>query len=343
MVAGVAIVKIGLPCSKQIIPTIWRPLHRIFLLRSANRGQIYGSSIWIDFKTSAHQVLLHMQKFHAAQLKRSSSAGGRNLNDDFEQAATGLRDITDEEQENVNKLLARWVAMHFRPIIITEDDDFLQFVRYITEDLGHVNVPIPKRFQLRRAIVTFASELREFVKREIAKSCEYFSMTADIWTARNGRSYIAFTIHYVDEDFKPKNWTLEVNEIPGKYTGELIAAFLDNIMDEWDSARRPILEVKHVFCLAHDIHLVLSGAMSNDKSTATLGQSPPWTSAVAEEPDYIENDYEEDESLSEQERSEMERLREAEINFMDGYLEKTLTNLEKGDMVIAREVVQKFR
>ncbi|KAI9982735.1 hypothetical protein PInf_008726 [Phytophthora infestans] len=72
--------------------------------------------------------------------------------------------------------------------------------------------------------------------------------------------------------------------------------------------------------------------MSNDKSTATLGQSPPWTSAVAEEPDYIENDYEEDEALSEQERSEMERLREAAINFMDGYLEKTLTNLEKASL-----------
>lgn len=51
-------------------------------------------------------------KFHAAQLKQGSSAGGRNLNDDFEQAATGLliRDITDEEQEHVNKQLARWVA-----------------------------------------------------------------------------------------------------------------------------------------------------------------------------------------------------------------------------------------
>ncbi|GMF40982.1 unnamed protein product [Phytophthora fragariaefolia] len=241
-----------------------------------------------------------------------------------------------------------------------EDQGFIDFVLYITRVLGHVNVPLPKRTQLRGCIIALAAELREHVKKEINTGCEYFSVTADIWTGRNGHSYISFTIYYVDDEFYPRNWTLEVKEISGRHSGELIAGFLDDIMGDWElnKERCPrlvrdlganmvscgnILGLEHVSCLAHDIHLVLSGAMSKDKNTSSTEKGSPLLQLVAVEPGSVKTDNEEDESLSEEERAEMNRLRSAAIQKMDEFLENTLSNLQKGDMEMVRETVQRFR
>ncbi|KUF64927.1 hypothetical protein AM587_10017736 [Phytophthora nicotianae] len=86
------------------------------------------------------------------------------------------------------------------------------------------------RTQLRSDIVSLAEDMRRKVKETIAEDCKYYSFTSDIWTARNARSYIAFTIHYVDENLKFINWTLGVLEIPGKHDGPAIAAALENIV-----------------------------------------------------------------------------------------------------------------
>ncbi|KAJ8524456.1 hypothetical protein ON010_g16664 [Phytophthora cinnamomi] len=94
-----------------------------------------------------------MEKFHEKELYgkiRPSSTRGRSLDGAFEDAANELRGIISEEKAHVNKLHAQWVAGSFRPLIIIEDQGFIEFVVYITQVLGHVNVPLLKRAQLRR-------------------------------------------------------------------------------------------------------------------------------------------------------------------------------------------------
>ncbi|GMF30097.1 unnamed protein product [Phytophthora fragariaefolia] len=228
-----------------------------------------------------------MERFHRSELYDNTRGGprrGRRLDADFSDAAHELREISSQEQAEVNNLLAKWIAGHFRPLIMIEDQGFIYFVLYITRVLGHGNVPLPKCTQLRGCIIALAAELRGHVKKEIKTGCEYFSVTADIWTGRNGHFYISFTIHYVYDEFYPRNWTLEVKEISGRHSGELIAGFLDDILGDWELNKERctrlvrdsganmfscgnILGLEHVSCLAHDIHLVLSGAMSKDKNT----------------------------------------------------------------------------
>eukprot|EP00644_Phytophthora_capsici_P014324 jgi/Phyca11/98804/e_gw1.3.1253.1 len=106
-------------------------------------------------------------------------------------------------------LLAKWVAAHFRPLVIVEDAGFLDFITFITEKICGVHVVIPKRAQLRKCVIALADDLRRQVRSDIERSCEYFSITSDIWSSRNPRSYIAFTIHYLTELFEVRNWTLE--------------------------------------------------------------------------------------------------------------------------------------
>ncbi|POM76730.1 Zinc finger BED domain containing hypothetical protein 1-like [Phytophthora palmivora] len=335
-------------------PEFWY-LAANFLNEHAEFAYCTKCSVKIPFKTSNHQVVPHMERFHPNDLGTSRPIE-RNLTAEFTDTVDNIREITKEEQEQVNRLLARRISAHVRPLLLVEDKGFIEFVTYITQTLGCVNVPLPKRTQLRRCIIIFANELREYIQGMISESCDYYSITADIWTAPNSRSYIAFTIHYVDEDLNPRNWTLEVKEIPGKHTGKLIAEFLDIIMDDWkldkgkcrrlvrDSGRNmvsagKILGVEHFSCLAHDIHLVVAGSLSKDKTTILTEEAARWDSFEYEVEESVN---EEDDNLPTAEREEVEKLRKRASKEMDKYLKETLTNLQKGEMESIRDVVQKF-
>ncbi|KAK1938996.1 putative AC9 transposase [Phytophthora citrophthora] len=281
-----------------------------------------------------------MERFHPNDLGTSRPIE-RNLNAEFADTVGNIREITKEEQEQVNRWLARWISAHFRPLLLVEDKGFIEFVTYITKTLGCVMCLYPSVLNCA-GVLSFS---RTSFESMISESCDYYSITADIWTAPNSRSYIAFTIHYVDEDFNPRNWTLEVKEIPGKHTGKLIAEYLDIIMDDWkldkgkctrlvrDSGRNmvsagKILGVEHFSCLAHDIHLVVAGALSKDKNTILTEEAAQWASFEYEVEESV---YEEDTNLSTAEREEVEKLRKRASKEMDKYLNETLTNLQKGE------------
>ncbi|TYZ59942.1 hypothetical protein PybrP1_006960, partial [[Pythium] brassicae (nom. inval.)] len=37
-------------------------------------------------------------------------------------------------------------------------------------------------------------------------------MTTDMWTDRAQWRFIALTLHYIDPEFVPRNWTIEVKQ-----------------------------------------------------------------------------------------------------------------------------------
>ncbi|KAG6950702.1 hypothetical protein JG688_00014041 [Phytophthora aleatoria] len=115
----------------------------------------------------------------------------RRLDDVFADAAdaekkTHIRTATTKEQQKVNTLLAKWIARHFRPMIIVEDKGFVELFHFITHDLGRVSLLLSKRTQLRNDIVALAVYYRTRVKSDIERCCVYFSMPSDVWTERDG-------------------------------------------------------------------------------------------------------------------------------------------------------------
>ncbi|POM59947.1 hypothetical protein PHPALM_31250, partial [Phytophthora palmivora] len=93
--------------------------------------------------------------------------------------------ITIEDHNHMNKLLATWIECHIRPMAVVEDDGFVEFVRYITEDLGHMKSVLSKRTDLIIQLLLIFGLLRT-------------------------RSYVSFTVHYGDEGFYPKSWTMNL-------------------------------------------------------------------------------------------------------------------------------------
>eukprot|EP00644_Phytophthora_capsici_P014025 jgi/Phyca11/72778/gw1.3.504.1 len=100
-----------------------------------------------------------------------------------------------------------------------------------------MSLRVPGRTELRRDIVGVARDLRTKLETVLASDCQDYSLTTDIWTDRRQRSFMAVTIHYLNENFQMANWTLEVEA----------------------------LGIYHLQCVAHALHLVVAGALIRKK------------------------------------------------------------------------------
>ncbi|OWY97949.1 hypothetical protein PHMEG_00031402 [Phytophthora megakarya] len=169
----------------------------------------------IRFKIKNSGIEPHMRKYHEEDLKNfgkddntTANRIGRSLEPEFANVDSVakthmLRNVSPEQQNEVYKLLAQWISSHFRPLLMIEDEGFIKFVKFITEEICGVKLHLPGRTRLRADIITLAGDLRVEVKADIARSC-----------------------------FEFVSWTLEVKEIPGKHDGAAIAAALNMILDD---------------------------------------------------------------------------------------------------------------
>jgi hypothetical protein len=333
----------------------------------------------ISFIKGKHDVLKHMQQFHSLELlegekerilaterKRASRSVPlkRRLDGAVDVSSSekasqkqSLRVISPEQQQHVNRLLARWVSRHFRPLVMVEDDGFIEFVRYITVELGQVRIDLPRRTQLRRDIIVYANSVRELVKQAIQRDCKFYSITSDIWTSRNSRSYISCTLHYVNENFVPNNWTLEVQELPGIHDGAAISAALAKILQRWSIPKAfcvklvrdaganmvkagNMLGVDHTSCVAHALHLIVAGALIKSRKSQALRRTDE---PEPEDMTDSTNVYEDDDSLGADDRAQMTTIRELATHELDEFLDTTLSELERDDIATVRGIVQIFR
>lgn len=53
---------------------------------------------------------------------------------------------------------------------------------------------------------------------------------------------MGITCHYLDEDFKPLNFLLEILEVPGSHTSEKTEEVIQNSLEEYN-----ILNLKNIF------------------------------------------------------------------------------------------------
>ncbi|OWZ02148.1 Zinc finger BED domain-containing hypothetical protein [Phytophthora megakarya] len=228
----------------QLIPKqqFWEVPDSILTNEQSERAICLLCETTMKFRVGKHKTVEHMKEKHSTELEMYRqqrnlilTAGGglqmqrtaRRLDSelayvDNSEKTVPIRSVTPKEQHQINVLLARWIARHFRPMITVEDEGFMEFVSYITQELGRVKLVLPNRAKLRSDIVALAVHYRKRVQADIQRFCLYYSLTSDIWTGRDGRSYISLTIHYVMETFESRNWTLEVRELLGIHTGTRI-------------------------------------------------------------------------------------------------------------------------
>ncbi|CAG9840721.1 unnamed protein product [Diabrotica balteata] len=163
-----------------------------------------------------------------------------------------------------------------QPFSIVEDEGFREFC-------DAVGYTLPSRKTLSKNLLP-AKYLETLYKtREIMATAELVTITTDMWSSRNGDSFMGVTAHFINDKFELKSILLEVFLFDGSHTSVNLANELRRVTTKWDlhnkifivitdngaNVKKAILEelqLKHLACLVHTINLIAQDGLESIKS-----------------------------------------------------------------------------
>lgn len=129
--------------------------------------------------------------------------------------------------------LARMIILHGYPLTMVQHSGFQLFVRNL---------------QPLFDLVTFEkveADCIEIYQKEKHKVCEVldklpgkFSVSADIWSANEGVSYLSLTAHFIDESWQLNKKLLNFIMIEASHTEEMLSEVIMTSLMDWDIDRK---------------------------------------------------------------------------------------------------------
>lgn len=87
---------------------------------------------------------------------------------------------------------------------------------------------------MREKVITQFEKMQLNLKELLKNNDSRFSFTLDAWTALNGFSYYAITIHYINKDWELISNTRHLIPSKGKHTGKDIAEIFLKTVEDFD-------------------------------------------------------------------------------------------------------------
>ena len=176
--------------------------------------------------------------------------------------------------KQLNNSVCLCIAKDMLPVSITSNADFLNMLhtfepRFVLPDRKTFTQHyLPELYESGRARVATAMKY----------GLKYFSLTIDGWTSCANHSYIAHTIHYIDNKWNLKNHLLDTAEMSMDHTAMNLADELQDSLTQWDlkdnllvsvttdNARNivnatEILSWPHFSCFVHTLQLGIKKSM----------------------------------------------------------------------------------
>ena len=87
---------------------------------------------------------------------------------------------------------------------------------------------------------------KEKLKRGLAENTTKYSMTTDIWTSFANEAYISLTVHFIDDCWEMKSYTLANHSFPEQHTGDNIMEKSKEVVKEYQ------IDDNSIFAIVHD-------------------------------------------------------------------------------------------
>ncbi|CAG8692323.1 20461_t:CDS:2 [Rhizophagus irregularis] len=133
----------------------------------------------------------------------------------------------DEEKE-LNTLLLEFIITDSQPFHILKSKGFRKLLFALDPSYS---IPCDK------TIKNLITEVYKLGVKElltlVINSCEFISITTDLWTARSKTGYIGITGHWVNENFKPYDILIGIKSILYPHTAVAISSYLEKYIEEY--------------------------------------------------------------------------------------------------------------
>lgn len=178
-------------------------------------------------KKSLTGVISHLNSAHPEHLKKSKDSstvsGGKqvSLTNSFASSLKPfMKKASRADQKKGEAHLVYWIVTSLRPFSIVEDKGFQSFCLFLNSLSSSFKVTQRKKVQEQMMKVADAVSMK--VKQKMLTEMDWFSITTDIWTSRTVESFMAVTIHFLNENFEMINFVLEVRQFDDAHTADNI-------------------------------------------------------------------------------------------------------------------------
>src|SRR5436853_4068692 len=131
-------------------------------------------------------------------------------------------------QHKLNMLLLEFIVTDSQPFHILKSDGFRKLL-FALDPL--YSIPCDKT--LKNLITnTYKAGVNELLSL-IVSSCEFISITTDLWMAKSRTGYIGITGHWVDENFKSYDILIAIESILYPHTAIAISNYLEKYIEDY--------------------------------------------------------------------------------------------------------------
>ena len=230
---------------------------------------------------TSKQVERHMKNNHPEDLGIELSAGEskkRKLQQQsIHKAVKKMKPVNELVSQKGHHILLKWIAESYRPLSIVEDPGLVEYSAFV--NALEQKYTIPSRSTITRLLHAKYEDTVIAIKAMVAKECEHYSLTSDVWSSRTCEAYISLMVHYLTEDFDMKVVTLRCAPFSNvRHTGIEIANIIRNSLEDanmclndmvvyvTDNASNAVksateLSVNHQGCVAHTLNLIVQKLM----------------------------------------------------------------------------------
>lgn len=183
------------------------------------------------------------------------------------------------KSEELDRQLIKMIAKEYQPFSLVEDAEFKKFIYML-----YPGYTLPTRKTVSSTLLPKYFNATSTIVAESVERADAVCITTDSWSSFNNDSFIAVTVHFIDENTKLQCYLLECINYTQSHTASNLAQFLSDVFYKWkihdkvsaivtDNAANVLAAVKagnwrSIGCFAHKINLVLQDAIGTNQSQA---------------------------------------------------------------------------
>jgi len=178
------------------------------------------------------------------------------------------------KSQKLDEQIGIMIAKEFQPFSLVENKEFKRFVHMLNPGYS-----LPSRKTISKSIIPQLYEKTKDKIRVNLPNAQYVAFTTDGWTSINNDSFVALTVHFIDQtNCNLKTFLLGCYYFEKSHTASNLSDFLNNCFKEWDIAEKVKVAVsdsaanitaainmnknwRHIPCLAHSINLIAQSGL----------------------------------------------------------------------------------
>src|SRR5207248_3279746 len=166
-------------------------------------------------KTGTSSIRSHLQSHGMLLIKEHQTTL-----DDFVK-----KKVTQSEKKQA---VLDWIILDMQPSKVVEGEAFQNMISSFDP-----NLQLPTRNTIRKFIIKSFEKRKNLIKSYIQNIPGKVSITTDLWSSLKNESFLGITIHFIDENWMLRHFTLDIFKFEGTHTGQSIADKIYQILLEF--------------------------------------------------------------------------------------------------------------